>query len=123
MARTPSAARLKHKVRFDRRVDVLDDPGFPKGAFKPFIAKRSAELQMTRGGELTVGERLAGQGSFDLFIRLDSETRHIRASDRVVDITSSDPSRHRVFEIKFAEDFDSDWRLMQLVATAGSDHL
>ncbi|MGN6208833.1 phage head completion protein [Asticcacaulis sp.] len=120
----PTAGDLRWRVRFDRRAtDSANTDGNPQGDWKPLIASRRAKLLPTRGGEITIGDRLAGRSSFDLWVRADSETRLIRPSDRVIDITSDDCTRHRVFDIRFAEVMDERgmWILMQLEATQGED--
>lgn len=122
--KVPSAGDLRWKVRFDRRERLSSDTdGNPLGDFKPLIASRRAKLLPTRGGELTVGDRMAGRSSFDMWVRADSETKRLRPSDRVVDTTPRDPSDWRAFDIKFAEVMDERgmWILMQLEATTGED--
>lgn len=113
---------LRSIVRFDRRARLTDDEdGQPQGDWQEFIASRRCELLPTRGGELTVGDRLAGRSSFDLKCRADPDTKLIRPSDRAVDIT--DPDNPRIFDIKFAEAMDGHqrWMLMQLESTTGED--
>lgn len=120
----PTAGDLRWRVRFERRApDAANTDGNPLGDFKVLIASRRAKLLPSRGGEITIGDRLAGRSSFDLWVRADSETRNIRPSDRVVDVTSSDCTRHRAFDIRFAEIMDErrQWLLIQCEATQGED--
>jgi|GEM_PF-3430558 len=123
MARTIQPGEMRHTLRFDRRVETDDEAGNVKAGWQPIIPQRRAKCQPMSGGELVKGDRLAGRSAFDIWVRSDAETRRIRPEDRVVDITSDDPTAHRVMNIKFAEVWDEMgfWILIQAEAVRGDD--
>lgn len=115
---------LRWKVRFDRRKALTGDTdGNPQGGYETFIIAKRVKLLPTRGGELTIGDRMAGKSSFDMWVPADSEARRVRPGDRIADITSDDPADWRLFRCAFAEIMDDrgEWILMQLEATTGED--
>ena len=116
----PRSGDCRTVVRFERR-SAIDKQGNRRGPFATLIEQRICQLVPNKGGEITVGDRLAGRSVFDLGIMNDNETIAVTNGDRVVDITNADAPRY--FEVKWAEAFDDrrQWILMQVEATTGED--
>lgn len=111
-------AELTEAVKFQRRADTDDAYGNTKGDWSvTLIAKRSAKLRPTRGGEQVIAARQQGVAMFDLWVRFESATRAVTTDDRVVELIG--PARDqpgRTFNIKFIGDMTGrrTWLLMQL---------
>jgi head-tail adaptor len=108
----PTAGELRQSVRFERRVTQPDGYGNTEGGWEPLIARRSAKLTPTKGGESVIADRLQGVAAWDLWVRFDAQTSQVTTEDRVVDVR--DPRRE--FNIRFAQDMTGRrrWILMQL---------
>lgn len=120
MALDPATRPLRDIVRFDRRVQVDDGQGNRRGEWQTLVASHRADISPTRGGEIVVGDRVAGHSVFDVWLRRTPATAQIRPDDRMVQDTGG---ILRIFDIKFAEAMttDRDWILMQVEATQGDD--
>lgn len=110
----PHASDLRQSVRVERRSQTLTARG-GLGAWETLITSRRVQLTPRRAAsnaEQVIAARLQGVAVFDCWMRWDSETATIRADDRLVD--RDDTSR--VFNIRFAEDFDGrkKWLLLQV---------
>lgn len=122
--KTPTAGRLRHKVRFERQGRVSGSAtGNTLGEWGVMMSPRSAELLPLRGGEIVTGDRNAGQSFFQCWVRADRETTGIRPDDRFVDVTSGEDGR--IFNITFAEIMDAQrhWLLIQAEVIQGKDGL
>ena len=81
-----SAGDLKDAIRIDRRVDQSDGAGAKKGDWTVLIARRSCQITPRKGGTEIQAQRDQGVVDYDCWIRLDSQTRGIKAGDRAVDL-------------------------------------
>ena len=117
----PQTGALRNRVRFERRIEADDGQGNVRSSWGIVVATRSASLLPTRGGEIVVGDRLAGHSAFDLWLRADAETVTVRPDDRAVEIMQD--ASERIYDIRFAEVVDARgaWILMQVEATQGDD--
>lgn len=114
----PSAGSQRAVVRFERHEGnpAGDGLGNYEGDWKPFVARRRAELVPTRPGpgrgETVMAGRLQGVSAWDLWVRRDALVAQVTTDDRIVDIV--DPTR--IFNIRFIGDLTGKrhWLLMQL---------
>lgn len=110
----PSAGSLKDRVVFQRRTQdgEGDGAGNFEGGWTAMFNSRRVELAPRLGGESVVAARLQGVVAYDLWVRLDRQTKTVNPGDRAVDARDAT----RIFNIRFADDIDGDgqWILMQV---------
>lgn len=95
--------------------DDGDGAGNYERGWRTLIESRSARIADTRGGEEVRAGRLAGVGSFDIWLRADVETKKITAGDRVIDARDG----ARIFNIRWVGSLDSKGRFLLLQCQAG----
>lgn len=112
----PSARDLRDRVTFQRRAATSNVGGVVLTAWADLFTRR-ASLKPTparRGtDEQVIAGRLTGTSIWDLWVRFDSQTVTLLATDRVVDARSGD-----TFNIAWGpKDMDRrrQWLLLQLV--------
>jgi head-tail adaptor len=119
----PGGSReLRSRVVIQRRSATATPLGGTSGTFATFIASRRAKLTpiTSRRGtsEYVIAARLQGTSIWDCWLRYDSLTSQIRASDRLCDARqiAADGAFLRVFNIRFAEPLDERrvWMFLQL---------
>lgn len=114
------AGDLRHRVRFDKKVEASDSGGGILSAWSSigtgsFI--RWADIRPQRGGEGVQAQRLTGTQPALIFVRSDTNTRTIDPSWRAVlmrdgvDITA--------YGLKTAQDMEMENQLITFMATAG----
>lgn len=82
-----AAGRLRHKIRFDRRVIVDDDgAGNVQQDWQPIFGPVAAEIKPLRGGEEVLASRLAGVAIVEILIRSSYDSRRILPTDRAYNI-------------------------------------
>ena len=123
MPKPKDAGALRQRVRFERRGEADDGAGNTRGVWsaiedgeKPEL-ERACSLTPTRGGESVQSARVAGTGTWDLWLRNEASIRALTTADRVVDARGDLGS----FNIAFGpEDMDGDgkWLFMQLTSGA-----
>ena len=118
----PRAGDLRDRVRFEREVKGQNVGGFPQMWWSPVgwidtAAQRSAKVEVTRGGEEMVAGRLQGEASYDIWVRFDSFTTTLKASDRAVNTRSGE-----VYAIAWIGDPNGrrTWLLMQATSKGRS---
>lgn len=80
-----AAENFKHRLKFQRRADLVDDFGNSSSDFADQF-EEPAELILPRfGNEAVVASRLAGQQPIIIRVRLNARTAQIRADWRAVD--------------------------------------
>lgn len=119
----PGGAReLRSRVVVQRRISATTSLGGTSGPWSTIIQGRRAKLvPMTarRGdAEQVIAARLQQTSLWDCWVRYDSLTSTIIASDRVYDANRLSPAGAplRVFNVRFVEDMDQRglWLFMQL---------
>lgn len=112
MPKPDRGARLRGRVKFQRRKEGDDKYGNPVEGWEDLGIERDCELTPTRGGESVQAGRLAGQASWDCWVRYDPAVLGVNEGDRAVEI----PAPQRAFDITFIGDMDGDgrWILVQL---------
>lgn len=112
------AGDLRQRIGFQRRADTDDGFGNVQGEWTDLGLDRWGSLTPTRGGETVQAGRLAGMGTWDLWVRNDSGTRSLTVGDRAIDLRSGQP-----FNIGFGPaDMDGrrQWLFLQLTS-GGAD--
>lgn len=121
MPQPKSGADLRQRVRFERRREAAPNAhGVAQFEWLNLDVERSASLTPTRGGESIQGDRIAGNASWDLWVRNDSGTRGLNTGDRVVNARAPD----QTFAIVFGpSDMDGSgaWLFLQLRSGAADD--
>lgn len=112
---TPSAGRLKERVRFDRRATIADDgTGNVLGDWETYLGPVWAEIKPARGGEVVQMARLQGLRAVEILIRSNSIARSLLTSDRAVNIFSGE-----IFNIRLIEDRDMGKQFLNITAESG----
>ncbi|MDO1560418.1 head-tail adaptor protein [Brevundimonas sp. 2R-24] len=115
MPKPNGAGDLRQRVKFQRRVNTINDYGNAVGSWQDLAVERACSLAPTRGGEDVQAGRVQGRASWDCWVRSDSGTRTIVPGDRAVDTRTG-----QAFNVAFAGDMDGRriWILIQLVSGA-----
>jgi head-tail adaptor len=79
-----TAARLQHRLTWQRRIDATDDYGSTQSDFANQFTE-PAEVLPARGFEQVTQARLAGQQPVILRVRLNGRTQTIQSDWRAVD--------------------------------------
>lgn len=130
MAKAPSSAgRLKAKVRFEAREDLLagspawggsspteEDYGNTEGTWQTQFT-RWADIQPLRGGEAVMAARLEGKQPVLIIVRRDSDTKGITTDWRAVEIMPD--ATERSYNIRAGDDMERDNRFVTLLAERG----
>lgn len=107
------AGELRHRVAFDKRVDVDDGHGNTQGAFvEQFIV--SAKVQAKFGGEAVTAARLTGQQPVTIVVRQSSQTRQI-----AVDWQARDVNSGQVYAIRSIVDPDDRRAFFEILTQIG----
>jgi hypothetical protein len=108
----PGRGELVATVRFEERAPTVNFGGVVRDDWQTFCPTRRVRLLPTRGGELTIADRLAGVSAWVLDVPADSLVRQITTDMRVVD----ENDETRVFAIRSSLDLNGKeaWRTMTL---------
>jgi hypothetical protein len=81
---------MRNRLRFDRRGTVRSGGGVVETDWAPLIASRWAYILPTRAtaAESVVAGRMTGNVPMDIYVRRDSATIALKASDRAVDLNT-----------------------------------
>ncbi len=112
---TPSAGRLKERIRFDRRPTIADDgTGNTLGAWATYLGPVWAEIKPARGGEVIQMARLTGTRAIEILIRSTAIARALTTTDRAVNTRTGE-----VFNIRLIEDREMNRQFLNITAEGG----
>ena len=108
-----NAKLFRERMRFEARVNIVDDMGTSVGHFEPRF-ERFCQLQLLRGTENVISARLGGVQPALIFVRYDSETIQINADWRAVDVRSG-----KEYAIRNIEDMERQKHFLTLIVESG----
>lgn len=118
MANPQDIGALRERVRIERRADSDDGAGNTQGPWAPLLV-RAARIQPIppprRGAEELQAGRLEAVAQVDVWLRYDTQTADIRASDRVVDTRNA----ARVYNIMWIANLDEEQRFICMRCESG----
>jgi hypothetical protein len=115
------AADFRHRFRFDKQVEVSDPYGGMISGWSDLESGsfiRMGALQMLKGGETVLGQRLTGIQPALIRVYLDSDTATIDPSWRAVQLLPSDAERS--FGLKSVTDMEGENRVITMLCEAGA---
>jgi hypothetical protein len=115
------AADFCHRVRFDQQVEVEDPYGGTVSGWSDlgtgsFI--RTAAVQMLRGGETVMGQRLTGIQPAVIRVIRDSDTATVDSSWRAVELLPG--GSERPYALKSVADMEGENRIITMLCEAGA---
>jgi hypothetical protein len=115
------AADFHHRFRLDKQIEVEDPYGGTTSEWSTlengsFI--RKGAIQMLRGGEEIMGQRLTGVQPALIRVYRDSETATIDSSWRAVQLLAGDAERP--FGLKSVADMEGDNLVITMLCEAGA---
>lgn len=110
-------SRLRHLVRFDKKVEVEDPAGGTTSDWVPQFTCW-ADIRPLKGGESVIAQRLQSSQPVMIFVRSEQRTQAITSAWRAVKVVDGAPSRY--FALKTAEDMEGDQKFITMLAEAGA---
>lgn len=120
---TPSAGKLMHRLRFERRGSPgTNVGGVIRGDWAAIggAENRAASVEPTFGGdtEANIAGRMTGKVRYDIWVRSDAVLRSLKASDRAVNVRTNE-----IYSLGMPVDPDNSrkWLLIQAVSAGNAD--
>lgn len=108
-----ATGELRHRIAFDKRIDVEDDYGNVQGSFEEqFVV--AAEVKAKLGGEAVTAARLTGQQPVTITVRQSSQTRLIADDWRARDVRTG-----AEYAIRSIVDPDDERKWLEILTQTG----